>query len=159
MGSISGAYHKVTLDVSQLVRKLLLLCVVNRTVNLVVVVVQTGDVCAGEFGDLSCGSADTAANIKDLHALLDANLVCKVVLMTGNGLVEGLADGETAEVERLAPSELVDVGGKVVVAAIGENMSAKMSRRLSWRSVGVLTALSMWRTRRFVPVMGSVVSS
>lgn len=124
VGSRSGAYHEVSLDVGQLVRKLLLLCVVDRTVNLVVVVVQTGDVCAGELGDLSCGSADTAANIKDLHALLDANLVCKVVLMAGNGLVEGLADGETAEVERLAPSELVDVGGKVVVAAIGENMSA-----------------------------------
>lgn len=94
-----GAYHEVSLDIGQLLRKLLLLGVVDRTVNLVVVVVQTGDVCAGELGDLSCGTADTAANIKDLHALLDANLVCKVVLMTGNGLVERLADGETAEVE------------------------------------------------------------
>jgi hypothetical protein len=111
-----------------LLRKLLLLCVVDCAVNLVVVVVQTGDVGAGELGDLSCGSADTAANIKDLHALLDADLVCEVVLMTGNGLVEGLADGETAEVERLAPSELVDVGSKVVVAVIEENVSARCSK-------------------------------
>lgn len=92
----------------------------DGAVNLVVVVVQTGDVCAGELGDFSCGSTDTATDIEDLHTLLDTNLVCKVVLMTGNGLVEGLADGETAEVERLAPAELVDVGGEVVVAAIGE---------------------------------------
>lgn len=130
----------------------------DGTVNLVVVVVQTGDVCAGELGDLTCGSADAAANVKNLHALLDANLVCKVVLMTGNGLVEGLPDGETAEVERLPPSELVDVGSKVVVAVIGENTSAKMFQRLSRRYGGVLTVLSMWRTRRFVPVRGSVVS-
>lgn len=91
-GTRSGAYHEVTLDVCQLVRKLLLLRVVDRTVDLVVVVVQTGDVCASELGDLSCGSTDTAANIKDLHALLDADLVCKIVFMAGNGLVEGLAD-------------------------------------------------------------------
>lgn len=99
----------------------------DGTVDLVVVVVQTGDVCAGELGNLSCRSTDTTANIKNLHALLDANLVCKIVLMAGNGLVEGLANGETAEVERLAPAELVDVGGKVVVAAIGESVSAKCS--------------------------------
>ena len=39
----------------------------------------------------------------------------KVVLMTGNGLVEGLAVGVTGEVEGLAPAVLVQIGGQVVV--------------------------------------------
>lgn len=36
--------------------------------------------------------------------------------MAGNGLVEGLANGESAEVEGLTPAELINIGGKIVVA-------------------------------------------
>ena len=36
--------------------------------------------------------------------------------MTGNGLVKGFARGESAEVERLSPSVLVQIRGQVVVA-------------------------------------------
>ena len=39
--------------------------------------------------------------------------------MTGNGLVEWLAGRKAAEVERLAPAVLVEVGRKVVVAIEG----------------------------------------
>lgn len=86
------------------------------TLNLVVVVVETSDVSAAELGNLTSRATNTATNIEDLHALLDADAVGKVVLMSGNGLVKRLAEGETAEVERLAPSVLVQIGRKVVVA-------------------------------------------
>lgn len=41
----------------------------------------------------------------------------QIVLVAGNGLVEALAEGITAEVEALAPSVLVQIGCKVVVVS------------------------------------------
>lgn len=114
-GTGGGSYHKVTLDICQLVRQLLLIGIVDRAIDLVVVVVQTRDVCTRELGDLSRGTTDTTANVENLRTLLDVDLVCEVVFMAGNGLVEGLADREAAEMEGLAPTVLVDVGSKVVV--------------------------------------------
>lgn len=128
-------YHEVTLDVGQLVGQLLFVGVVYRAINLVVVVVQAGDVCTSKLRDLAGGSTDTAADVQHILALLDADLVCQVVLVAGNGLVEGLAHGEAAEVEGLAPSELVDIGCEVVVAIV----------RIAWLTVvraGYLEALA-----------------
>lgn len=104
--------------------KLLLLSICDRAIDLVVVVVQAGDVCTSELGDLTSRSTDTASNIKHHLTLLNTNLVCKVVLMAGNGLVEWLANGEAAEVEGLTPAELVNVGGKVVVAVEGSTFKS-----------------------------------
>lgn len=109
------SYHKVTLDKGQLLGETLLLGIVRCSVDLVVVVVETGDVASGELCNLTGWAANTAANIEHLHALLDANAVGQVVLVAGNGLVEGLAGGEAAEVEGLAPAVLVQIGGQVVV--------------------------------------------
>ena len=86
------------------------------TLNLVVVVVEAGNVGASELGNLTGRAADTAADVENLHALLDADAVGEVVLVSGNGLVEGLAGRETAEVEGLSPSVFVQVGRQVVVA-------------------------------------------
>lgn len=112
--------HEITLDEGQLVGEVLLLCVAGCTLNLVIVVVQAGNVSTGELGDLSSWSTNTAANIQNLHALLDTDVVSEVVLVASNGLVEWLAECEAAEVERLAPSVLVQVGSKVVVM-LGES--------------------------------------
>lgn len=71
---------------------------------------------AGELGDLASRATNTATNVKDSHALLDANRMREIVLMPGNSLVERLAIREFAKVEGLAPSILVNVGGEVVVA-------------------------------------------
>lgn len=109
-------YHEVALDESQLVGQTLLLSVVSGSVNLVVVVVQTSDVGASKLGDFTSRATNTAANIEDLHSLLDAHAVGKVVLVAGNGLVERLAVGEAAEVEGLAPTIFVQIGSEVVVA-------------------------------------------
>lgn len=131
-----GAYHEVALDIGQLLGQTLLRRIVCCALNLIVIVVQTDDVGASELGNLTGRSTDTATNIKYRHALLDADLVGQVVLVAGNGLTEGLADGEAAEVEGLAPSKLVDVGGEVIVAAWkGRHVSVEMCK-VGDRNVG-----------------------
>src|SRR6478735_2591763 len=77
----SGTYHKVTLDKLELPRQTLADGIPGGASNLVVVVVETGDVGIGELGNLPCGSAHTAPNIQHLHAGLDANLRREEVLM------------------------------------------------------------------------------
>ena len=109
--------HKVALDEAQLVAQTLALGVAGGALDLVVVVVQTDDVGVSELDDLARGATDTTADIQDPHAGLDVDLVGEVVLMAGNGLVEGLALGEAAEMERGAPAVLVEISRKVVVTA------------------------------------------
>ena len=109
------AYHEVTLDKVELVGETLLCSVVGSSLDLVVVVVETSNVCARELDNLSSRATNTTTNIQDLHVVLEIHDVSEVVLVTGNGLSEGLAVGETAEVERLTPAVLVKVGGQVVV--------------------------------------------
>lgn len=108
--------HEVALDKGHLVRETLLVRVVGSAVDLVVVIVQTGDVSTSELDHLAGRTTDTTANIQNLHILRDTSLEGKVVLMAGNGLVERLTVGEAAEVEGRTPSVLVEVGGQVVVA-------------------------------------------
>ena len=108
--------HEVALDEGHLVGKTLLVGVVGGAVNLVVVVVQTGDVGTGELDHLTSGTTDTTADIQNLHVFGDTGHVGEVVLVAGNSLVERLTVGETAEVEGRTPSVLVEVGSKVVVA-------------------------------------------
>ena len=39
----------------------------------------------------------------------------QIVFVSGNGLVEALTVGESAEVERTSPAILVEIGGKVII--------------------------------------------
>ncbi len=71
----------------------------------------------GELSNLAGRATNTAADVEDLHAGLDTDLHGEEVLMTSNGLVEGLAWRIPAEVEALAPTILVQIGRKVVIAA------------------------------------------
>lgn len=114
-GARSESYHEVTLGELELVRETLLLGVPGGALDLVVVVVQSDDVDARELDNLSRRSTNTAANVQDAHVVLEVHLVCEVVLVASNGLVEGLAVGITAEVEALAPTVLVQVSREVVV--------------------------------------------
>lgn len=143
-----GHLHEVALDELELAREAVTNSVVGGTVDLVVVVVEAGDVGIGELGDFARRATDTATNIENLHALLDADLGSEVVLVTGNSLVEGLAGGETAEVEALAPAILVDIGREVVVAArdtLSDSMFSHKTRSLR-SNAGKLTAWSRSRT-------------
>lgn len=114
------------------------------SVDLVVVVVETSDVAAGELCNLAGRATDTAADIEDFHALLDANGVSQVVLVTGNCLVKGLAVGESAEVERLAPAVLVQIRGQVVVVSRQSGILGR-SRLLIWRvrSRGLIQSIAL----------------
>lgn len=109
-------YHEITLHERQLVRHTLLRAVVRGTLDLIIVVVKARNVAASEFSNFAGRAADTATNVQHLHAVLDADLVCKVMFMSGNGLVKVLANRVSAEVERLAPPVLIQVRGQVIVA-------------------------------------------
>lgn len=111
--------HKVALDETQLVAQALTLRIAGGTLDLVVVVVETNHVGVGELGNLTGRTANTAANIKHLHAGLDTHLVGEVVFVAGDGLVEGLSVGKATEVEGCTPSVLVEIGSKVIVAVLG----------------------------------------
>lgn len=108
--------HEVTLDEAQLVAQALALRITGGTLDLVVVVVEPNHVSISELGDLTGRAANTAANIKHLHAGLDTHLVGEVVFVAGDCLVEGLSVGKATEVEGCTPSVLVKIGSKVVVA-------------------------------------------
>jgi hypothetical protein len=112
--------HEITLDKLQLVGHALLCGVSGCALDLVVVVVQAGDMCARELCDFSGWSTDTTSNIQDFVSILDTDLCGEVVFVAGNGLVEVFSICVTAEVERLAPSVLVEISDEVVVTAIGE---------------------------------------
>lgn len=122
--------HEVTLDKGHLLGEALLGGVVGSTVNLVVVVVETGDVGTRELDHLTGGATNTTANVQNLHALLETGLHGEIVLVTGDGLVEGLTVGETAEVEGGAPAVLVEISSQIVVAV------ANVSN--SWHDTGNL---------------------
>lgn len=96
-------------------RQALLFGIGSSTLNLVIVVVQTSDVSTGELCNLPGRSSNTTANVKNSVSILDANFGSEVVLVAGNGLVEPLSIGETAEMEGLAPAILVEIGCEVVV--------------------------------------------
>lgn len=74
------------------------LSVLGRTLNLVVVVVEADNVDAGETGDLTGGTTDTAADIENRHTLAETHAVSQVVLMAGKSLVEVLSLVEAAEI-------------------------------------------------------------
>lgn len=88
----------------------------RRTVDLVVVVVQAGDMTSGKLGNFARRATNTAPNVEHLHALFDSDRVREIVLVASNRLEEGLAVRKAAEVEGLAPSILIEVGREVVVA-------------------------------------------
>ena len=97
--SKSGLYHKVTLHEVQLVRKTLLLRISRGTFDLVIIVVQSSDVCAGELGNFSRWATNTTSNIKNFVSILDADFGRKVMFVAGNCLVEWFTVCESAEVE------------------------------------------------------------
>ena len=94
-----GTNHEISLDEVQLVCKALLLGISCCALNLVVVVVQAGDVCASELGNFSCWASNSTADVEDFVAVFDANFGGEVVFMAGNGLIEWFTVCETAEVE------------------------------------------------------------
>jgi len=76
---------------------------------------HTSDGGVGELGDVSHGTADTAAAVQHLVAGGHTEAASNVVLVTSDGLLEGLAGQLVSEVEALAPAPLVEKGGQLVV--------------------------------------------
>lgn len=116
--SLVSAYHKVTLNKLELVRQTFPGCVPRCTSNLVLIDVEPGDVAASKLHNFPCRATHTATNVEDFHIALDADTGCQVVLVTGDGLREGLSVCEPAKMKGFTPSVFVKVRGKVIVSAI-----------------------------------------
>lgn len=96
---INGHVHEITLDE---IRALVKPCrdgVASSTGDLVIVVVETGDMGAGEMTNLTGGSTNSTANVEDTVVRLDTHVGGKVVFVAGDSLVEGLARVESAKVK------------------------------------------------------------
>ena len=107
--------HKIPLDELQLICKAFLRRVSCCSLDLIVIIVQAGDMCTCEFGNLSRWASNSTANIEDFVAIFNADFRRKVVLVAGNGLVERFTVCESTEVEGLAPSVLVEICSEIVV--------------------------------------------
>ena len=91
--------HEISFDELVLIGETGLLSVVGRTLDLVVVVVETDNIYVREARHLAGGATDAAADIEDLHARLQTHHMCQVVLVARDRLAEALAPVEAAEVE------------------------------------------------------------
>ena len=96
-------------------RQSLICGVSSRTFDLIIIVVQSSDMSASEFHNLPSWSANTTTDIENLHSLLDADLICEIMFMSGNGLLKWFTVCKPAEMERLAPAILIQVCYEIVV--------------------------------------------
>lgn len=74
--------------------------------DLVVVVIEACDMGAREVANLAGGAADAAANVEDAVGGLDVQVGSEIVLVAGDGLLEGLPGSESAEMEGGSPGIL-----------------------------------------------------
>lgn len=102
--------HEVTLLEVKLASKTLLTDISHGPVDLVIIVVETGDVNVSESDDLAGGTTDSTTDVKNLHTGPKAHHMSEVVLMTGEGLAEWLAGVEATEMEGLAPAIFIKIG-------------------------------------------------
>jgi hypothetical protein len=92
-------------------RKALASSMRRRPLYLVGIVVQTNDITTRESRYLSGRFANTTANIKHSHRLIDPNAMGKIMLVTRKSLEKRFAHTKTTQVERLGPAFFVEVGG------------------------------------------------
>lgn len=108
-------FHKVALDIRDLVLEASMFRIPPCLVDLVLVVVDTNNVHIGKGGNLACGAPDTTPYIEHAHTRTQLHLRGKVVLMTSERLVETFPLVEAREMEGGTPSVLVHLGRTVVV--------------------------------------------
>ena len=93
-----------------------MLCgIVGGSVDLIIVVVETCGMAPSEPHNLSSRASNTTSNIQNSVSILDAHLCGKVVFVAGNGSMEAFTISETAEMEGLSPTILVDVCRKIII--------------------------------------------
>lgn len=103
---INRHIHEIALDEIRALVKPRRDGIASGTGDLVIVVVETGDMGTGEMTNLTSGSTDSTANIEDAVVRLDTHVGGKEVFVAGDSLVERLARVESAKVKRCSPSVL-----------------------------------------------------
>ncbi len=76
-----------------------LFCIVRCFLDLIVAVVETGDCCVGELGDLTGRATEATPGVQDRHVFFNADPMCEVMLMAGNCLQKGLIITKSTEVQ------------------------------------------------------------
>ena len=69
-----------------------------------------------ELDDFSSRSTDATSNVKDFHSRFDTDVVCEVMFVSSDSLMERFSVGESTEMKTLRPPVLVKVGCEVVVS-------------------------------------------
>lgn len=95
--------HEVTLDERHLIRKTFAGSMRSRSFDLVSIVVQPDDIAASESCNLSSRFANTTADVKNSHCLIDLNAMSKIVFMARECLEQSLANAKATQMERLRP--------------------------------------------------------
>lgn len=124
---------------------------------MVFIEIQPGDVGASELDNLSGRTANTTANIENLHVWLDVDAVCEVVFVAGYGAVEGLAVGKPAEVKALTPPVLVEIRGEVVVSRSSAQPVEGNGEELNTLSGKACVVVRSFLSGAFVLVLGLLV--
>jgi len=92
-------------------RKALTSSMRSRPFHLISIVVQADDIATRESRYLSGRFANTTANIKDSHRLIDPDAMGKIMLVTRKSLEKSFTHAKTTQVERLGPAFFVEVSG------------------------------------------------
>ena len=83
--------HRHHLDERHEVLQILILCVFECALHLIGVVVDANDFCAGESGNLTCGTPHTTSTVKHGFARGQLELQSEKVLVTRQRLCVGLS--------------------------------------------------------------------
>lgn len=120
--------HEVSDGVRHTVRKPRLRREGARPADLELVVVETDDVHVGKRRNLARGAADATTDIENAHAGLEVHLEGEVVFMPRQGLVERLALVVPREVERRAPTVLVETRRAIIIACgdVRQHITSKL---------------------------------
>ncbi len=108
-------HHKITFCETQLVCKAFFCSILCCSFDLIIIVVQADNIGAGKLCYFSSRSSYTASDIQDLRTFSHTHHVGKIMLVSGNGLVEAFSISESTEVEGSTPAVFIKIGCEVVV--------------------------------------------
>lgn len=129
-------FHEVALDETALVAESCFGGHADRDVDVSLVVGDADYAAADEARDLSCGSADAAADIEDEMVRLQVHHVCKPVLVEGEAAFDGGGGGgEGGEVEFRGPAIKEGGGYEVIVAVFVSQSDIRRREGFAWVKV------------------------
>lgn len=110
--------HEIAFREAQLAAQSFLRSVSLGALNLIVIIVESHNIGASKFGNLPCRTSDTTADIQNVHSFPEPNHMGEIMFMTSDCLIETFTRSESTEMEGRAPAVFIQIGCKVIVAAM-----------------------------------------